>query len=93
MWDLFLIKVCRKLSKKEWKFFECLVNLFYFNIDKIVICLFEILKKDYLEFDSFCCLKKELVYVKFFNDKLEYDKNWIYLIMFNFKGLIDILII
>ncbi len=81
------------MSKKEWKFLERLVNSPYFNTDKTVIRLFEILKKDHPEFDSPRRLKKELVYAKLFNDKSEYDKNRIYPIMSNLKGLIDTLII
>lgn len=93
MQDSTLIKACRKLNKKEWKLFERLINSPYFNTDKTLIRLFQILKKDHPDFDSPRRLKKEVVYSKLFNDGTPFDKNRLYPIMSNLKGLVDILII
>jgi len=88
-----LIKICRKLSKKEWKLFGDFMRSPYFNTYKPAIRLFEILQNEYPSFDKPKKLKKEVIYQKLYSDGSSYNKSKLHSAMFQLKKQVDVFII
>ena len=82
-----LIKLLSKFNKEEWKRFDKFVRSPYFNSNKSVIQLFELLKKYAPDFTS-SKLKKEKISQKIFRNTV-YKEKRMWQLMSDLKGLAE----
>lgn len=87
MYSSNLIKLLSKLDTSEWKSFDKFVHSPYFNSNKSIQQLFELLKKYYPDFDS-PKLEKEKVFKKLFPGQAYREKR-MWQLMSDLKGLTE----